>query len=314
MAARILDGSGVAGQIRAETAPAIASFASRVGRPPCIVIVLVGNDPASEIYVRNKLKSAGDAAVRAELERLPATAQLSEVLSLVERLNRSDECDAILVQSPLPDAMGADAERAVFDAIDPAKDVDGLHPLNVGKLVQNRASLAACTPSGIIELLERSGIGIAGARAVVIGRSDIVGKPMALLLIHRHATVTVCHSRTVDLARVASEADIVVSAIGRPAFVTKDFIKPGATVVDVGTSQVSDRATVERLFPAGSKRREAYERRGALVVGDVHPGVAEVAGAVSPVPGGVGPLTIAMLLKNTATAALQRAERAGRKT
>jgi methylenetetrahydrofolate dehydrogenase (NADP+)/methenyltetrahydrofolate cyclohydrolase len=271
----------------------------------------VGDDPASEIYVRNKLKSAGDVGLRADLERLPSTASLGELLGLVERLNRSETHDGILVQSPLPPAMGADAERRVFDVIDPRKDVDGFHPINVGYLVQNRATLAACTPSGIIALLERSGIQIAGARAVVIGRSDLVGKPMALLLLHRHATVTICHSRTTDLPRVASEADILVSAIGRAGFVTPAFVKRGATVVDVGTTQVSDRATVERMFAAGSKRREAFERRGSLVVGDVHPDVAEVAGAVTPVPGGVGPLTVAMLLKNTVTAAIQRAGWAG---
>ncbi|HEV2985554.1 MAG TPA: bifunctional 5,10-methylenetetrahydrofolate dehydrogenase/5,10-methenyltetrahydrofolate cyclohydrolase, partial [Vicinamibacterales bacterium] len=228
-----------------------------------------------------------------------------------ERLNRSESHDGILVQSPLPGAMGSDAEHRVFDVIDPGKDVDGLHPINVGRLVQNRATLVACTPSGIIELLERSGIRIAGSRAVVIGRSDIVGKPMSLLLLHRHATVTVCHSRTLDLARVAAEADLLVSAIGRPGLVTPAFVKPGATVVDVGTTHVTDRATVEQMFAAGSKRREVFERRGSLVVGDVHPDVLEVAGALSPVPGGVGPLTIAMLLKNTVTAAIQRAGWAG---
>ena len=311
MAARVLDGTAVASQIRAEAAPDVAAFTARAGRPPGLAIVLVGDDPASEVYVRGKLKSAGEAGLRADLERLPPTASLGELLGLVERLNRSEAHDGILVQSPLPAAMGADAEYRVFDVIDPKKDVDGFHPINVGCLVQNRATLAACTPSGIIALLERSGIQIAGARAVVIGRSDIVGKPMALLLLHRNATVTVCHSRTRDLPRVASEADILVSAIGRPGFVTPAFVKPGATVVDVGTTQVSDRASIERMFPAGSKRREAFERRGSIVVGDVHPDVAEVAGALTPVPGGVGPLTIAMLLRNTVTAALQRAGWAG---
>jgi methylenetetrahydrofolate dehydrogenase (NADP+)/methenyltetrahydrofolate cyclohydrolase len=203
--------------------------------------------------------------------------------------------------------MGADAEQRVFDALRPEKDVDGFHPINVGRLVQNRATLVACTPSGIIELLDRSSIPIAGARAVVIGRSDIVGKPVALLLLHRHATVTICHSRTADLARVAREADILVAAIGRPAFVTPDFVKPGAAVVDVGTTKVSDRSLVHELFPPGSRRRDAFERRGSLVLGDVHPGVEEVAGALTPVPGGVGPLTIAMLLKNTLVAARARA-------
>jgi len=311
MAARLLDGAAVANQIRAEAVPAVAAFAARAGRPPGLAIVLVGDDPASEIYVRGKLKTAGEAGLRADLERLSSTAALHELLALVGRLNRSEMHDGILVQSPLPAGMGADAERRVFDAIDPEKDVDGFHPVNVGRLVQNRATLAACTPSGVIELLERSGVQIAGARAVVIGRSNIVGKPMALLLLHRHATVTVCHSRTADLPRVAAEADLLVSAIGRPGFVTPTFVKPGATVVDVGTTQVSDRATVERMFPVGSKRREVFERRGSLVVGDVHPDVADVAGALSPVPGGVGPLTIAMLLRNTVTAAIQRAGWAG---
>ena len=307
MAARLLDGTAVANAIRAEVGPAVAAFTARAGRPPGLGIVLVGEDPASEIYVRNKLKSAGDAGLRAEVMRLPSAASLDDLLAVVEQLNYSEPHDGILVQSPLPAAMGADAERRVFEVIRADKDVDGFHPLNVGRLVQNRAALAACTPSGVIELLERSHVAIAGTRAVVIGRSDIVGKPMALLLLHRHATVTICHSKTTDLAAVAAEADILVAAIGRPGFVTPAFVKPGAAVVDVGTTQVSDRAMVERLFPAGSKRRDAFERRGSIVVGDVHPGVADVAGALSPVPGGVGPLTIAMLLKNTLRAAQERA-------
>ena len=311
MAARVLDGTAVANAIRAEVGPAVAAFTARAGRPPGLGIVLVGDDPASEIYVRNKLKSAGDAGLRADLMRLPATASLEDLLAVVEQLNHSEPHDGILVQSPLPAVMGPDAERRVFDVIRADKDVDGFHPTNVGLLVQNRATLAACTPSGVIELLERSQVAIAGARAVVVGRSDIVGKPMALLLLHRSATVTICHSKTRDLPRVAAEADILVAAIGRPGFVTPAFVKPGAAVVDVGTTQVSDRALVERLFPAGSKRREAFERRGSIVVGDVHPDVATVAGALSPVPGGVGPLTIAMLLRNTLAAAQRRAGAAG---
>jgi len=311
MSARLLDGVAVANQIRAELAPDVAAFTSRAGRPPGLGIVLVGADPASEIYVRGKLNSAGAAGLRADLERLPATASLADLLALVDRLNRSDPHDGILVQSPLPAAMGEDAERRVFDVIDPRKDVDGFHPVNVGRLVQNRATLAACTPSGVIELLARSNVPIAGSRAVVIGRSDIVGKPMALLLLHRHATVTVCHSKTVDLPRVCVEADILVSAIGRPGFLTREFVKPGAVVIDVGTTQVTDAQIVDRLFAAGSPRRQVFARRGALVVGDVHPEVAEVAGALSPVPGGVGPLTIVMLLKNTLIAAQQRAGGAG---
>ncbi|HVH25384.1 MAG TPA: bifunctional 5,10-methylenetetrahydrofolate dehydrogenase/5,10-methenyltetrahydrofolate cyclohydrolase [Vicinamibacterales bacterium] len=307
MPARILDGVAVAKEIRAEMMPRIEAFRSRAGRPPGLGIVLVGEDAASEIYVRSKLKSAGDAGLRTDLVRLPAAATLAQLLDVVDRLNRSEAHDGILVQSPLPDDMGPDAERRVFDAIRPDKDVDGFHPTNVGLLVQNRAQLVACTPSGVIELLERSGIAVAGKRAVVIGRSDIVGKPMALLLLHRHATITVCHSRTPDLAAVTATADVVVAAIGRPAFVTRDFIKPGAAVIDVGIASVSDRAVVERLFPPGSKRRETFERRGSITLGDVHPAVEEVAGALTPVPGGVGPLTIAMLLRNTVIAAEQRA-------
>ena len=307
MTVRVLDGVAVANQIRAEVAPEVAAFSARVGRPPGLGIVLVGEDPASEIYVRSKLKSAGEAGLRADLLRLPASATLNELLEVVQGLNRSDVHDGILVQSPLPKAMGPDAERRMFDTIRPDKDVDGFHPTSVGRLVQNRARLVPCTPAGVIELLERSGIPIAGARAVVLGRSDIVGKPMALLLLHRHATVTICHSRTPNLPAVAAEADILVAAIGRAAFVTRDFVKPGATVIDVGITSLSDRSTVERLYPAGSKRRETFERRGSITIGDVHPSVEEVAGAISPVPGGVGPLTIAMLLKNTLTAAVDRA-------
>jgi len=311
MPARVLDGTSIAHQIRAEIGPAVAAFAGRSGRPPGLGIVLVGDNPASEIYVRNKLSAAGDAGFRADLSRLQATASLAELLETVERLNRSEAHDGILVQSPLPDQMGRDAERRVFDAIRPDKDVDGFHPINVGRLVQNRATLVAATPSGIIELLERSNVAIAGARAVVVGRSDIVGKPIALLLLHRNATVTVCHSRTPDLPCIAADADVLVVAIGRPAFVTKDFVKPGATVIDVGVNRLVDLAQVERIFAPGSKGRQNFERRGSVLVGDVHPDVAEVAGALTPVPGGVGPLTIAMLLKNTLRAAVERAGQAG---
>ncbi|HEV8345017.1 MAG TPA: bifunctional 5,10-methylenetetrahydrofolate dehydrogenase/5,10-methenyltetrahydrofolate cyclohydrolase [Vicinamibacterales bacterium] len=306
MSANLLDGIAIASQIRAEVAPAVAAFTSRAGRPPGLGIVLVGDDPASDIYVRGKVKAAGEVGLRADLERLPAATSLAQLLDVVDRLNASDAHDGILVQSPLPAALGDDGERRVFDAIRPDKDVDGFHPVNVGRLVQNRATLVGGTPSGIIELLERSRIPIAGMRAVVIGRSDIVGKPMALLLLHRHSTVTICHSRTANLPELARDADILVAAIGRPGFVTRAFVKPGATVVDVGINRVTDRAQVDRLFPAGAKGRDTFERRGSVVVGDVHPEVADVAGALTPVPGGVGPLTIAMLLKNTLTAAQQR--------
>lgn len=311
MRARLLDGTAVGLAIRAEVRPAVDAFTARAGRPPGLGIVLVGNDGGSELYVGSKLKSAAESGLRADLERLPATASLAELLAVVERLNRSEVHDGILVQSPLPKAMGHDAERIVTDTIAVEKDVDGFHPLNVGRLVQGRDALVACTPSGVIELLDRSGIPIAGKHAVVIGRSDIVGKPMALLLLHRHATVTICHSRTEDLPSITRQADILVAATGRPVFVTPAMVKPGATVVDVGTTRVEDRALIESLFPVGSKRRDAFEKRGALTLGDVHPAVEEVAGALTPVPGGVGPLTIAMLLKNTVTAAERRLQKAG---
>jgi len=305
--ARVLDGTAVANSIREELRPRIAAFTARYGRQPGLGIVLAGDDPASAIYVGSKLKSAGDIGCRTDLIRLPASASLDEALAAVRHLNASDAHDGILVQSPLPSGMGADAEQVVFDTIDPAKDVDGFTPINVGRLVQNRATLVSCTPLGVIELLSRSGIAFAGANAVVIGRSDIVGKPMALLLLHRHCTVTICHSRTKDLPGIVRAADIVVAAIGRTAYVQPDWVKPGATVVDVGINRVTDAAEVERLFPPDSPRRAAFAKRGALVVGDVHPGVADVAGALTPVPGGVGPLTIAMLLHNTLVAAERRA-------
>ncbi len=306
MPARLLDGVAVANQIRQDLRPRIDAFAAAEGRAPALGIVLVGEDPASEIYVRNKLKSAGESGLRADLFRLPETARLDEVLAVVRDLNARPDCDGILVQSPLPAALGPEAEQVVFDAIDPRKDVDGFHPENVGRLVQKRPSLVACTPLGVVELLDRSGIAIEGARAVVVGRSDIVGKPVALLLLHRHATVTLCHSRTRDLQGVCASADILVAAIGRPAFVTPAFVRPGATVIDVGINRVTDAGLVRRIFPEGHRRREDFERRGSILVGDVHPGVAEVAGALTPVPGGVGPLTIAMLLSNTLKAAEAR--------
>ena len=296
-----------AARIREDVAPRIAAFHQRHGRPPGLGVVLAGQNPASEVYVRNKIKTVGEAGCRAELFRLDSSASLSEALALVRTLNADEAIDGILVQSPLPAGMGADAEQRVFDALDPAKDVDGFHPYNVGLLVQKRPALVACTPLGCIELLEREGITMRGQHAVVIGRSDIVGKPMALLLMHRDATVTVCHSRTVDLPSVARTADILVAAIGRPAFVTRDFIKPGATVVDVGINTLTSQAEVDAIFPEGSRKRAAFAEKGSVLVGDVHPDVETVAGAFTPVPGGVGPLTVAMVLRNTVTAAELRA-------
>jgi methylenetetrahydrofolate dehydrogenase (NADP+)/methenyltetrahydrofolate cyclohydrolase len=298
-----------AARIREDVAPRIAAFSRRHGRPPGLGVVLAGQNPASEVYVRNKIKTVAGAGCRAELFRLDANASLDEALALVGRLNTDDAFDAILVQSPLPEGMGKDAEQRVFDAVDPAKDVDGFHPYNVGLLVQKRPALVACTPLGCIELLEREGIAMKGKHAVVIGRSDIVGKPMAMLLLHRDCTVTICHSRTAGLPEIARTADILVAAIGRPGFVTRDFVKPGATVIDVGINTLTDAAEVTRLFGEGSKKRAAFAEKGSVLVGDVHPEVDEIAGAVTPVPGGVGPLTVAMVLRNTLTAAELRVTR-----
>ena len=303
MAARILDGVAVAEQIRSELSARAEAFARRAGRQAALQIVLVGDRPDSQIYVNTKLKSAADEGMNATLSHLPASASLGDILRLVERLNVDPAIDGILVQAPLPDSLGGAAMQQVFDAIDPAKDVDGVTPLNVGRLAQNRAALVACTPAGIIELLQRSGIEIAGKHAVVIGRSDIVGKPVSMLLLHRHATITVCHSRTTDLASVTASGDILIAALGRPGFVRRAFVKPGATVIDVGINLVTDQHVAYGLFHEGHPRRGLFERKGSVLVGDVHPEVEGVAGAMTRVPGGVGPLTIAMLMANTIKAA-----------
>jgi methylenetetrahydrofolate dehydrogenase (NADP+)/methenyltetrahydrofolate cyclohydrolase len=307
VAAKILDGKAVAQQIRAELNVRVARVRERLGRPPTLAIVLVGDDPASQVYVRNKLKTAEEAGMGIQHERLPATATLAATLAVVRRFNEDHGIDGILVQSPLPKSMGADAEQQVFDTIDPAKDVDGFSPISAGRLVQNREGFAPCTPAGVIELLQRTSIPIEGRHAVVIGRSDIVGKPMASLLLHQNATVTICHSRTRDLPAMARQADILVAAIGRAAFVTPAFVKPGAVVVDVGINSVTSADEARRIFATRPERIDTFERRGSVLVGDVHPDVADVAGAMTPVPGGVGPLTIAMLMANTVKAAELRA-------
>jgi methylenetetrahydrofolate dehydrogenase (NADP+)/methenyltetrahydrofolate cyclohydrolase len=310
MSAKKLDGVRVGGEIRAELLPQVAAFAAAHGRPPSLHIVLVGENPASQVYVRNKERAGIETGLGVVVHRLSATASAGDVLGLVHKLNADATCDGILVQAPLPAALGKRAEQQVFDAIDPAKDVDGFHPHNVGLLVQGRAALTPCTPSGVIELMVREQLPIAGRHAVVIGRSEIVGKPMALLLLQRDATVTICHSKTAHLAAMAATADIVVAAIGRPAFVTADFVKPGAVVIDVGINRLDDRQQVERFFGQASPRLAEFDRKGSTLIGDVHPAVATVAGALTPVPGGVGPLTIAMLLKNTLAAAAARVGRA----
>ena len=311
MPARRLDGAAAAAAIRAELASSVVSFTASAGRPPSLAIVLVGDDGASHVYVRGKERAGQETGLEVIVHRLPATAALEQVLSLVRSLNANDRVDGILVQSPLPAAMGKDAEERVFDTIEPGKDVDGFHAINAGRLFQGRPALAPCTPSGVIELLDRENVQIAGRHAVVVGRSDIVGKPMALLLLQRDATVTICHSRTADLAAVTRTAEILVAAVGRPGFVTPGMVRPGAVVVDVGTTPVTDRTRVAELFGDGSVRLAGFDKRGSTVVGDVHPTVADVAGALSPVPGGIGPLTIAMLLKNTLTAAQRRAKLLG---
>jgi len=306
VSARLLDGVAAAAAIRAELAPQIHAFQAQAGRPPALDIVLAGDDPASEIYVRNKQRAGADTGLTVAVHRLPASSTGDDLLGIVARLNASEECDGILVQSPLPGSIPKADAQQVFDSIAPGKDVDGFHPRNVGLLVQGRPGFAPCTPSGIIELLDRNQIPVSGRRAVVIGRSEIVGKPMALLLLQRDATVTICHSRTQNLPAVAAEGDILVAAIGRAGFVTRDFVKPGAIVVDVGINRLADRSKAVEMFGESSARLGDFDRKGSIVVGDVHPSVADVAGALSPVPGGVGPLTIAMLLKNTLSAALRR--------
>ena len=302
MAATILDGNKIAGEIRAEVASEVRAMTA-TGVRPGLAVVLVGHNPASEVYVRGKVKSSGEIGIYSEQHTPPETVSTEELLELIADLNRREEIDGILVQLPLPPQVDA---KKVLLAVDPAKDVDGFHPMNVGFLSTQRPGLVPCTPAGIMEILRRSQIPIAGQEAVVVGRSDIVGKPTAMLLINNDATVTVCHSKTRDLSGVCRRADILVAAIGRAGMVTREFVKPGATVIDVGMNQVTDRAEFERLFAGNAKREETFRTRGSTLVGDVHPHVAEVAGRLTPVPGGVGPLTIAMLMANTVRAAKLR--------
>jgi len=302
VAARILNGTEIGQQIQAELRQEIEEL-KQAGITPGLAAVLVGENPASHIYVRNKIRACESLGLSSERLTPPATITTEELVAEVEALNRRAEIDGILVQLPLPPQV--DAQR-VLQTVDPAKDVDGFHPVNVGALVANRPGLRPCTPAGVLELLRRSGVELKGARAVVIGRSDIVGKPLALLLLHQHATVTICHSRTRDLSAVAREADLLVAAMGRAAFVTPDFIRPGATVIDVGINRIEDAAAAEKLFARHPARLEEFRRKGSALVGDVHPDAVDVAGALTPVPGGAGPLTIAMLMVNTVAAARQR--------
>jgi methylenetetrahydrofolate dehydrogenase (NADP+) / methenyltetrahydrofolate cyclohydrolase len=302
MAAIILDGNKIAGEIRAEVASEVKAMTD-AGIRPGLAVVLVGHNPASEVYVRGKVKSSAEVGLYSEQHTPRETISTEELLELIADLNRRDEIDGILVQLPLP--AHVDAKRVLL-AVDPAKDVDGFHPMNVGFLSTQRPGLVPCTPAGVMEILKRSKISIAGQEAVVVGRSDIVGKPTAMLLLNGNATVTVCHSRTRDLPDVCRRADILVAAIGRAGMITREFVKPGATVIDVGMNQVTDRAEFERLFAGNIKREETFRAKGSTLAGDVHPQVGEIAGALTPVPGGVGPLTIAMLMANTVRAAKLR--------
>jgi len=302
MSAIILDGNKIASQIRAEVAAEVKSMTA-AGIRPGLAVVLVGHNPASEIYVRGKVRVSEETGIRSEKHTPSENVSTEQMLALIGDLNRRDEVDGILVQLPLPSQVDA---KKILLAVDPAKDVDGFHPMNVGFLSTNQPGLVACTPAGIMEILKRSGIVIAGKEAVVVGRSDIVGKPTAMLLINANATVTVCHSKTRDLPAVCRRADILVAAIGRAGMITREFVKPGATVIDVGMNQVTDPAQFDRLFAGNAKREEAFRAKGSTLVGDVHPEVVEVAGAITPVPGGVGPMTIAMLMSNTVRAAKLR--------
>ena len=306
MPARILDGTRIANDIRTEVAAEVRGMAA-AGVRPGLAVVLVGHNPASEIYVRGKVKASEEVGIYSEQHTPSETATTGQLLALIHELNRRDEIDGILVQLPLPAQVDS---KQVLMAVDPAKDVDGFHPANVGFLSTQRPGLVPCTPAGVIEILKRSQIPVAGQEAVVVGRSDIVGKPAAMLLLNSNATVTVCHSKTRDLPEVCRRGDILVAAIGRAGMITRDFVKPGATVIDVGMNKVTDPAEFQRLFGGGStsnaKREQTFRTKGSTLVGDVHPEVAEIAGALTPVPGGVGPLTIAMLMYNTVRAAKMR--------
>ena len=306
MPARILSGKSIADAIKSEVAAEVEDLRAAHGFSPCLAVVRVGDDPASAVYVGNKVKTSEAVGIVSEHHHLSDTTSHAELLDLVRTLNSRPEVDGILVQLPLP---GHIVEREILESIDPSKDVDGFHPINVGRLSQGERALVPCTPAGVIEILKRSEIDIAGQNAVIVGRSNIVGKPMAMLLLHENATVTICHSRTRDLPEVTRRADILVAAIGRAGFIRGEHIREGATVIDVGINNVSDAGIAQELFGADEigKRLAAIENRGFTLVGDVNPREAtEKAASFTPVPGGVGLLTVAMLMKNTVEAAKMR--------
>lgn len=300
MPARILDGEAIARTIRAEVTAELNQLA---GMRPGVAVVLVGNDPASEIYVRGKLKMCEELGLHVEMHRPAQTITTEQLLWLIDQLNLRDDIDGILVQLPLPPQV--DTMRVLL-AVDPVKDVDGFHPLNFGLLSKNQPTLKPCTAAGIIEILERSDIRIEGADAVVVGRSEIVGRPTAMMLLNRNATVTICHSNTRDLAGHCRRADILISAAGKPGFIDVNYVKEGATVIDVGINRITDRSTFDKFFKGNAKREKSFAEKGSTLIGDVHPEVAVIAGAITPVPGGVGPLTVAMLLVNLLKACRMR--------
>lgn len=295
-----LEAAELAAKIKAEVKAEIDA-----GLPACLAAVRVGEDPASAVYVRNKIRACEEVGIRSEHHALPESTSATELLDLINLLNSRDDVNGILVQLPLPRAIN---ETAIIEAINPAKDVDGFHPVNAGKLAMGRPVFVPCTPAGIMELLDDRGVEISGVNACVVGRSQIVGRPMAQLLLQRDATVTICHSRTRDLAAVTRTADLLVVAIGRAGFIRREHIKPGAVVIDVGMNRVNDPNDIRTLFGAeAEKRLEVVAKRGSTLVGDVNPSeAAEVAGMLTPVPGGVGLLTVAMLMKNTLRAAKLR--------
>jgi methylenetetrahydrofolate dehydrogenase (NADP+)/methenyltetrahydrofolate cyclohydrolase len=299
---KILDGAAIAAAIKQEVAEEVRALATR-GVRPGLAAVLVGNVAASEIYVRNKVQACAELGLYSDLIRPPVDVTTGQMLSLVAGLNARDDIDGVLIQLPLPAQIDS---KGLLDAIHPAKDVDGLHPVNAGRLLAGRPALAPCTPAGIIEILKRSGIPIAGRHAVVVGRSDIVGKPVAILLLHQNATVTICHSKTHDLPAITRQADILVAAIGRAGFISPQMVKPGATLIDVGINRLTTREEFDRFFKGDAKREATFAKRGSTIVGDIDPKAFELAGAYTPVPGGVGLLTIAMLMSNTVRAAKMR--------
>jgi methylenetetrahydrofolate dehydrogenase (NADP+) / methenyltetrahydrofolate cyclohydrolase len=303
--ARLLEAALLAAKIKEEVKTEIERMVKEQGIRPCLAAVRVGDDPASAVYVKNKIRACEEVGIRSEHHALPESTSTSELLDLIASLNGRDDVDGILTQLPLPEQVD---ETAIIEALDPTKDVDGFHPISAGRLAMGRPVFVPCTPAGIIELLDDSGVEIRGANACVVGRSQIVGRPMSQLLLQRDATVTICHSRTRDLAAVTRAADLLVVAIGRAGFIRGDHIKPGATVIDVGMNKVSDAREVQSLFGGDAEKRlEVVKKRGYTLVGDVHPAeAAEVAGMITPVPGGVGLLTVAMLMKNTLKAASLR--------